>query len=123
MLRDSPHMSSFNSADFFFQHAKVALFGDIFYKKIGEKTEFILQTHFTNRTSDVMSHTLKIYTDSASFMHERGSKIKLSQPITDPNNLEQHFYLSKLNSKPQEIFMKITPFNRYEEEKFKRALY
>ena len=51
MMRQSSYNSSLNAADFYFQQSKLNLFGDIFYKKAGDKTEFILQTHFTNKVS------------------------------------------------------------------------
>ena len=36
------------------------LYGDLLYKK-GMRTEFILQTFYTNRGSKVANHSFKIY--------------------------------------------------------------
>ena len=99
------------------------LFGDIFYKKHGDKTEFVLQTHFTNKTSEVLSHSLKIYPDSGSFMHEKGSKIKITNPIDDPNYIGKHLFTVKIQGQNQETMLKIIPFNRYEDQAFKQGLY
>ena len=56
-------------------------------------------------------------------MHEKGSKIKIVHSIDDPNNLGKHVFIIKLLNKPHETFLKLIPFNRYEDEKFKRGLY
>lgn len=37
-LRTPGFSSQMNAADFYFQESKINLFGDIFYKKAGEKT-------------------------------------------------------------------------------------
>lgn len=43
---------------------------------------------------------MKIYTDSASFMHEKGSKIKIVHSIDDPNYLGKQIFIIKLLNKP-----------------------
>ena len=82
-----------------------------------------MQTRFTNRATQVLNHSLKIYTDSASFIHEKGSKIKIVTSLDDPSCLNNQIFLIKIQGKPKEVMLKLTPFNRYEDEKFKRGLY
>ena len=48
-------------------------------------------------------------------MHEKGSKIKIIHPIDDPNHLGKHIFIIKFNNKPNELFLKLIPFNRYED--------
>lgn len=77
----------------------MSLFGDIFYKRNGDRTEFVLQTLLTNATSAVISHNLKIFNDSGAFMHERGSKIKIINPIEDPNYIGRQLFTIKMQGK------------------------
>ena len=58
---------------------------------------------------------MKIFTDSASFMHEKGSRMKIIHPIDDPNHLGKHIFIIKLHNKPNEALLKLIPFNRYED--------
>jgi hypothetical protein len=60
--------TKYTSEDYYYKESKIKLFGDIFYKKIQSKTEFVLQTYFVNRNSEVINHALKIYEDSNSFI-------------------------------------------------------
>ena len=103
----------YSGTDFYYQRSKIKLFGDIFYKKHPQKTEFVLQTHFLNRNAEVISHPLQIYEDSAKFILEKGSKWKITNCITDPNVLESTIYTIKINNRPHEFILKATPFNRY----------
>jgi hypothetical protein len=48
----------------------------------------------------VFSHSLKIFTDSGTFMHEKGSKIKIVNPIDDPNYIGKQIFTMKLLNKP-----------------------
>lgn len=82
-----------------------------------------MQTHMTNRATEVLNHSLKIYEDSASFMHEKGSKIKIIASIDDPNRINEQIFLIKIQGKPKEVIVKLIPFNKYEDEKFKKGLY
>ncbi len=50
----------YSSEDYFFKPSNLKLFGDLLYKK-GGKTEFVLQTFYTNRGSRVANFSLKIY--------------------------------------------------------------
>lgn len=68
MFRHSSN-SKYGADDFYFQESKLSLFGDIFYKKQGDRTEFVLQTHLSNKASEVISHSMRIFTDSGTFMH------------------------------------------------------
>lgn len=56
-------------------------------------------------------------------MHEKGSKIKIVNPIDDPNYIGKQIFTMKMLNKPSEMILKTIPFNRYEDEKFKRGLY
>jgi|JI8StandDraft_1071087.scaffolds.fasta_scaffold1019736_1 hypothetical protein len=56
-------------------------------------------------------------------MHEKGSKIKIINPIDDPNYIGKQIFIIKIQGKPSEMILKTIPFNRYEDEKFKRGLY
>ncbi len=51
IYRNSYSNNKYSADDFYFQESKISLFGDIFYKKGGDKTEFVLQTHLTNKSS------------------------------------------------------------------------
>lgn len=113
LFRDS-NQAKYTGDDFYFKKSKLKLFGDIFYKKVQGKTEFVLQTLFVNRNADVINHSIKIYEDSASFIHEKGSKIKIVGSIDDPNIIDAHLYIVKVGNKPDEQLMKLIPFNRYE---------
>jgi len=122
LFRDSitPH---FASEDYYFKRSNLKLFGDVLYKKAQNKTEFVLQTFATNRGSRVVNHSLRIYEDAATFLAERGGKLKIETPIADPNVLGSHIFVGKLQGKPGELLVKSIPFDRYEEEEFKRGLY
>lgn len=76
----------------------------------------MLQTHFTNKASEVLSHSLKVYSDSGTFMHEKGSKIKIVNPLDDPNYLNRQIFIVKMQGQPNEIMLKVIPFNRYEDK-------
>ena len=66
---------------------------------------------------------LKIYEDSNQFIIEKGNKIKIINCIEDPNIMDSIIYVIKLVDKPHEMLLKTIPFNRFEEEKFKKGLY
>jgi hypothetical protein len=69
-LFESSSSSKYNGNDYYFKQAKIKLFGDILYKKSPQgKTEFILQTNFVNRGTNIVNYALKVYEDSASFIH------------------------------------------------------
>jgi hypothetical protein len=70
-------MPKYSTNDFYFQESRLKLYGDIFYKKVQGKTEFVLQTNTVNRNPEVINHSLKIYEDSNQFISEKGSKIKI----------------------------------------------
>ena len=110
-------IGKYTSNDFVFQNSRLKLFGDIFFKKHPKKTEFILQTKMINRGEEVVSQTLRIYEDSAKFMHERGSKLKIVNIISDPNIINNNIYTVRMGGKPDspEYLLKAIPFNRYEE--------
>lgn len=42
---------------------------------------------------------MKIYTDSGTFMHEKGSKMKIANPIDDPNYIGKQVYTIKIQGK------------------------
>jgi len=59
-----------------------------------------LQIQNTNRGSRVINHSLLIYEDAASFLAERGNKIKLETPIDDPNKLGSLIFIGRVSGKP-----------------------
>ena len=59
LLRDSIG-PRYASEDYFFKPSNLKLYGDLLYKK-GMKTEFILQTFYTNRGSQVANQAFRIY--------------------------------------------------------------
>lgn len=105
----------FNHSEFraYFQESKMQLFGDIFYKQQADTIEFVLQTHMTNRATEVLNHSLKIYPDSSSFMQEKGSRMKIITSIDDPNYLGKHLFLIRLDGISKDLVAKLVPFNRY----------
>jgi hypothetical protein len=114
LFRDSS-LSKYSGDDYYFKQSKLKLFGDILYKKSPQgKTEFILQTNFVNRGTKVVNYAIKIYEDSGSFMHEKGSKIKIINAIDDPNVIGEKVYIIKMMGKPNEMLLKLVPFNKYE---------
>jgi hypothetical protein len=48
-------------------------------------------------------------------MHEKGSKIKIINPIEDPNYIDKQIYTARLHNNPSELIIKIVPFNKYED--------
>ena len=49
--------------------------------------------------------------------------MKIESPVSDPNIFGEQFLVGKLQGKSSEMIVKYVSFNRYEEEKFKIALY
>ena len=50
----------------------------------------------TNRSGEVLNYPLKIYEDSATFMHDKGSKIKIVTSIDDPNYIGKQMFFMKI---------------------------
>lgn len=57
----------YSSEDYFFKQSNLKLYGDLLYKK-GNRTEFVLQTFYTNRGSRVVNHSFKIFENAQSFL-------------------------------------------------------
>ena len=55
----------------------------------------------TNNTGEVINFPLKIYEDSATFMHDKGSKIKIMTSIDDPNYIGKQLFFIKIQGKPK----------------------
>lgn len=66
----------YSSEDYFFKPSNLKLYGDLLYKK-SMKTEFILQTFYTNRGSRISNVSLKIYETAQEFLDEKGNKLKI----------------------------------------------
>lgn len=67
LFRNS-NLLKFSSEDYFFKKSKVKDFGDILYRKGSPKTEFVLQTHQTNRNTRVANNSIRIYEDVNTFL-------------------------------------------------------
>ena len=117
------NIPGYSPDDYFFKHSKVKLLGDLLNRKGNSKTEFIMQTFVNNRGSRVVNKALRIYESSGEFVEQIGQRIKITTPIEDPNNLGDRFFIGKMQGKPGDILIKSIPFNRYEEEAFKKGLY
>jgi serine/threonine protein kinase len=122
LFKDSTILK-YGSDDYFFKESKLKLFGDLLYRKEAAKTQFVLQTHHTNKGSRVINHSLRIYEDASAFCAEKGSKIKIDTPVDDPNIFGSRIFVGKVQGKPGDFVLKAVPFTRYEEEAFKRGLY
>ncbi len=47
-------------------------------------------------------------------MHDKGNKIKIVNPIDDPNYIGKQIFTIKMQNRPSEMILKAIPFNRYE---------
>ena len=66
LFRDSV-IPKCSSDDYFFKESRLRLFGDLLYRKDANKTQFVLQTHHTNRGSRVINQSLRIYEEASVF--------------------------------------------------------
>jgi hypothetical protein len=56
LFKDST-LLKYGSDDYYFKESKLKQFGDLLYRKEANKTQFILQTHHTNKGSRVINHS------------------------------------------------------------------
>jgi hypothetical protein len=66
LFRDTA-IPKYSSDDYFFKESRLRLFGDLLYRKDANKTQFVLQTHHTNKGSRVINHSLRIYEEASVF--------------------------------------------------------